>query len=81
MVSAISLSQMNLFDSKKMSLLLNLCRRCDDTELRQRTLVGLVLSMHELAEPLFSGLAEEFRQMAVEPAVSKELVALQHQLF
>lgn len=80
-VSAVTLAVMNLFDPFKWQLLFQLCQQSHDEELRQRALVGMVLSAPPLSNSLFSRLREEYRQYFVQPAVARELLQLQCQLF
>ena len=81
LVSAIMLATLNHFDIAKFKVLLSVYRQATDTSVRQRALVGWVLS---LKDDIFLSLYGEDRKLLdeilEEKAVCQELVQLQHQI-
>ncbi len=77
-VGALMLAVMNSFDINKFSVLVGVYRRSADVRVRQKTLVGWVLSMTDTVA------AEEqkamIREMCADPQVVKELVEMQRQM-
>ncbi|MDE5947866.1 MAG: hypothetical protein K2G86_03650 [Prevotella sp.] len=80
-VSALMLSTMNMFDINKFRLLVTVYRRSTDENVRQRALVGWVLSVKEEFEGLFPEQRQMVEEMLQDEAVRDELTELQIQLF
>ena len=80
LVSAISLSAMNQFDIKKFKTLTNIYQRATDEHVRQRALVGWVLSIFEGMD-IFPEQEIIIRKICDNPAFTRELLTLQIQSF
>ena len=80
LVSSVTLSLLNIFDMAKFRLLVNVYRKSHDEHVRQRALVGWVLS----ANPLWQNIYPEQRQLIGDllnsESVCNELTELQIQL-
>ena len=80
LVSAISLSAMNQFDINKFKTLTNIYQRATDEHVRQRALVGWVLSIFEGMD-IFPEQEIIIRKICDNPAFTRELLTLQIQSF
>ena len=79
-VSAISLGAMNQFDINKLKTLVNVYQKATDEHVRQRALVGWVLSIFEGMD-IFPEQDAIVRKLCENPAITKELLTLQIQFF
>ena len=79
-VSAISLGAMNQFDINKLKTLVNVYQKATDEHVRQRALVGWVLSVFEGMD-IFPEQDAIVRKLCENPAITKELLTLQIQFF
>lgn len=79
-VSAISLGAMNQFDINKFKTLANVYQKATDEHVRQRALVGWVLSIFEGMD-IFPEQDAIVRELCENPAIAKELLTLQIQFF
>lgn len=79
-VSAVSLSAMNVFDANKIALLIGVYRRSIDEKVRQRALVGWVLALGKGACDLFPELKTTVEELLGSESVCAELSELQMQL-
>ena len=81
LVSAIMLAALNHFDIAKFKVLLAVYRNATDMAVRQRALVGWVLSLNEDIFPSLYGEEKKMLDELLEDkAVCQELVQLQHQI-
>ena len=81
LVSAIMLAALNHFDIAKFKVLLAVYRNATDMAVRQRALVGWVLSLNEDIFPSLYGEEKKMQDELLEDkAVCQELVQLQHQI-
>ena len=80
MVSAISLNAMNIFDIRKSETLMNVYLGAQDAKLRERALVGWVLSLRD-DFALFAEQKEQVSRVCADPERCKELLGLQQQYF
>ena len=80
LVSAISLSAMNQFDINKFKTLTNIYQKATDEHVRQRALVGWVLSIFEGMD-IFPEQEIIIRKICDNPAFTRELLTLQIQSF
>lgn len=79
-VSAISLSAMTIYDVKKFSTLVNVYRHAQEEKVRQRALVGCVLSLTD--NPLFvKEQASLMDELIANEEMKRELLNLQKQMF
>ncbi len=79
-VSAITLGAMNQFDINKFKTLAAVCRRSGDERVRQRALVGWVLSVFEGMD-IFPEQDAIVRELCADPTMTDELLTLQIQFF
>lgn len=79
-VSAISLGAMNQFDINKLKTLVNVYQKATDEHVRQRALVGWVLSVFEGMD-IFPEQDAIVRKLCENSAITKELLTLQIQFF
>ena len=79
-VSALMLSAMNIFDICKFRILVNVYRRSVDENVRQRALVGWVLSMGQGRDALFAEQRQLVDGLLADGRVCAELTELQIQL-
>lgn len=79
-VSAISLGAMNQFDINKLKTLVNVYQKATDEHVRQRALVGWVLSVFEGMD-IFPEQDAIVRKLCENSAIIKELLTLQIQFF
>ncbi|WP_455063392.1 tetratricopeptide repeat protein [Prevotella fusca] len=79
-VSAISIGAMNQFDINKFKTLVNVYRQATDEHVRQRALVGWVLSVFEGMD-IFPEQDAVVRELCTNPATTRELLTLQIQFF
>lgn len=79
-VSALTLSTMNMFDINKFRLLVTVYRQTTDENVRQRALVGWVLSLREDHDGIFPEQRRMVRDMLRDEAVCSELTELQIQM-
>ncbi|MCR5680403.1 MAG: tetratricopeptide repeat protein [Prevotella sp.] len=80
-VSAITLSVMQHFDYNKFRILVNVYSKATDPQLRQRALVGWVLSADDTALPLYPEMKQLIAAMCEDETARQELTELQMQLF
>jgi len=79
-VSAITLSAMNRFDMVKFRLLTRVYQQSLDAEVRQRALVGWVLSMNDNLRKVYPEQESLVRDLLKKKSVCQELTELQMQL-
>ena len=79
-VSAVMLSAMNAFDICKFRLLTDVYRQSSDEQVRQRALVGWVLSMNRLGGQLFIEERQLIAQLVADEQCRRELKELQMQM-
>lgn len=79
-VSAISIGAMNQFDINKFKTLVNVYRQTNDEHVRQRALVGWVLSVFEGMD-IFPEQDSIVRELCTDSAITRELLTLQIQFF
>ena len=80
-VSAIMLSAMNTFDMEKLRVLMRTYQQAADEGLRQRALVGWVLSMDDGYSALFPQQTALVKELCEDSRCRDELTELQMQLF
>ena len=80
-VSAITLSAMNNFDMEKLRVLMRAYQQTADQGVRQRALVGWVLSMNDHYMTLFPQQAAIVKELCDDSRCRDELTELQMQLF
>lgn len=78
--SAISLGAMNQFDINKFKTLVSVYRRASDEYVRQRALVGWVLSVFEGMD-IFAEQDDVVRELCSDSSITRELLTLQIQFF
>ncbi|MFC2290808.1 MAG: tetratricopeptide repeat protein, partial [Prevotella denticola] len=78
--SAISLGAMNQFDINKFKTLVSVYRRASDEYVRQRALVGWVLSVFEGMD-IFAEQDAVVRELCSDSSITRELLTLQIQFF
>ena len=79
-VSALMLSTMNMFDECKFRLLIDIYRCSSDERIRQRALVGWVLSLHACYAEVFPEVREIVEDLLDDSGVCNELMELQIQM-
>lgn len=80
LVSAITLSAMNQFDINKFKTLTTVYQQTNDSHVRQRALVGWVLSVFEGMD-IFPEQDNIIKQLCTDANVTRDLLSLQIQLF
>lgn len=80
MVSALTLSCMNVFDLTKFRLFVNIYRNASDENLRQRALVGLVFALSKDVSEHFPEVTTSIRQLCANETFRRELTELQIQM-
>lgn len=80
LVSAITLSAMNQFDIYKFKTLTSIYQKTTDIHVRQRALVGWVLSVFEGMD-IFPEQDTIIKELCADASVTRELLSLQIQLF
>ena len=81
-ISAVTLAAMNTFDSFKLRTLMNVYLKSRDEYVRQRALVGWVLSIDDsLMQDLFPETMEPVKASLENPDCCKELAELQKQIY
>ena len=80
MVSAITLSTLNFFDINKFRLLMDVYMNSTDERVRQRALIGWVLSLDAAAAKLYTEVHEMLRKVADDERCRNELAELQMQM-
>ena len=81
-ISAMTLAAMNCFDIVKFRVLMNVYLQSSDEYVRQRALVGWVLSIDDhLHQDLFPEQADLVKKALENPNCGKELVELQKQIY
>jgi len=80
MVSAITLSAMNLFDYQKFRILATVYRQTVDASLRQRSLVGWVFALQDGMQQLFPEMQQLVKELCDDEETLQELTELQMQL-
>lgn len=81
MVSAITLSAMNIFDMNKLELLVRVYMESGDENVRQRALVGIALSSGGDRYGIFADTDTPVRKLLSDDNACRELTELQIQLF
>ena len=81
LVSAITLAALNAFDVNKVLTLINVYKRSTDVYVRQRALVGWVLTIDEDMSSLYPELQQVVAEICTDDAICQELTELQMQLF
>lgn len=79
--SAITISAMNQFDINKSRVLANIYINATDNALRQRALVGFVLSLDDAAAALFPDVRIAINDVIAVEGAARELLELQEQIF
>lgn len=79
-VSAVMLSAMNIFDINKFSLLIQVYRKSKDENVRQRALVGWVLSLGSGLPGIFEDEKRAVDELLTDAGVRSELTELQIQM-
>ncbi len=79
--SAITISAMNLFDANKTSALATIYREAQDTPLRERALIGFVMSLDDRASSLFEEEKDAVRSTVSSKGAAHELFELQEQIY
>ena len=80
LISAVTLSLLNQYDMAKFRLLVNVYRRSQEVAVRQRALVGWVLSLNENLRQVYPEQEELVHGLLSSKAVCEELTELQIQL-
>lgn len=80
LVSAITLSLLNQFDMAKMNVLMEVYRLSQDEAVRQRALIGWVLTMDERMETIYPEQGVKVRLLVASKETCRELTELQIQL-
>lgn len=80
LVSSVTLSLLNQFDMTKFRTLVNVYRRSQDEHVRQRALVGWVLSLKEEMRKIYPEQEEAVLSLLTSEKVCEELTELQMQL-
>lgn len=80
-VSAVSLSVMQAFGYHKFSVLCSVYEQADDEALRQRALVGWVMSLGGMKPELYPEVARRVETLCLDDATLQALTELQMQLF
>lgn len=80
LVSAITLSAMNQFDINKFKTLTTVYQQTNDSHVRQRALVGWILSVFEGMD-IFPEQDNIIKQLCTDANVTRDLLSLQIQLF
>lgn len=81
LVSAITLSNIQLFDIRKHSALLNIFLKSNDEAVKQRALVGFALGMPQKEQSIFPFLKLYCKEVGNNTDILKDLVELQIQFF
>lgn len=81
LVSAITLSLFNFFGINKFRILIDVYRQSTDERVRQRALVGWVLSLHTDAARLYPEVRQMVGEVAADEGCRAELAELQMQLY
>lgn len=81
LVSAIMLSAINVFDVNKWLALTHVYEQSADVQVRQRCLVGWVLSLPQEQLSIYPEMAVRIQQLTGSEAIRSELLELQMQLF
>ena len=81
LVSAITLSLFNFFGINKFRILIDVYRQSTDERVRQRALVGWVLSLHTDAARLYPEVRQMVAEVAADEGCRAELAELQMQLY
>lgn len=79
-VSAITLSVMNAFGPNKFNVLVHVYQRATDESLRQRALVGWVLSMNSGPSNIYTEMIDIVRSICEDEKCCNEITELQYQL-
>ena len=81
LISAITLSLFNFFGINKFRILVDVYRQSTDERVRQRALVGWVLSLHTDAARLYPEVRQMVGEVAADEGCRAELAELQMQLY
>lgn len=79
-VSAITISAMNAFGPNKFKVLMHVYQKATDERLRQRALVGWVLSMNAERALLYTEMKDVIREVCSDERCCKEITELQMQM-
>ncbi len=80
LISALTLSAMNIFDMTKFRVLLNIYEQATDEHVRQRALVGWVFALNDLMAPLYPEMDEMVARLCQQEKCRQELMELQLQM-
>jgi len=80
-VSAVTLSAMQTFDFQKVRMLMEVYRRTADEQIRQRSLVGWVLSIDDTMFLLYEALPTMVKELCEDERCREELTEIQMQFF
>ena len=81
LVSAVTLSVMNVFDIGKLRVLYDVCMKSKDEKVRLRSLTGLVFSLDDRKAALFTEVRDMMAELVSDEQTRQELTELQMQLF
>lgn len=81
LINAICLSTIELFDLQKFLTLVHLFNKSTDQHLRQRALVGIVLSIPYEEGFIFTEIGQSLKSMTDDEEIANELLELQMQFF
>lgn len=79
-VSAVTISAMNAFGPNKFNVLMHVYQKATDERLRQRALVGWVLSMNADRAMLYTEMKDVIREVCSDERCCKEITELQMQM-
>ena len=80
-VSAITLSLLTVFDICKWNLLVALYENATAEPLRQRALVGMVLTIPEVEVKIYDEIPQTLQRLCADPNIRHELLEAQMQLY
>ena len=78
-VSAVTMANLQEFDSEKFSTLLNIYQGSENTALQQRALVGWAFSVHQLPS-IFPEIKERIDRLCADEQVTRQLTDMQKQV-
>lgn len=81
MISALTLSQLNVFDVNKLQVLVDVYLQSTDEYLRQRALVGIAFALPCHADSIFPSYRQMMDKLCQSEIACKELLELQIQVF
>ena len=80
-VSAVTMALLRMFDANKLLVLIHVYRQTADIALRQRALVGWVLSLDSRYDDLYPEIRNQIKEICNDETCVQELTELQMQLF